>query len=116
MPGQEPTRSFQVVLETPEGERRLRCSEDEFIWYAAAAAGVRLPSLCLQGRCLTCAARLLEGRVDQSTADSYFPEDEAAGFVLLCRARPRSNLRIETHQASQMRAHRIARGLPAPYG
>jgi ferredoxin len=76
---------------------------------------VRLPSICRQGRCLTCAGRLLSGRVDESDADAYFPEDEADGFVLLCRARPLSDLHIRTHLQWEMRTSRIARGLPAPY-
>jgi ferredoxin len=105
----------QVELETPEGVRRIVCSKDEFVWDAAARQGVALPSICLQGRCLSCAGKLLEGEVDQSAADSYFREDEEAGFVLPCRARPRSDLRIRTHQALEMRAHRLAHGLPAPY-
>ena len=110
-----PRSSWDVVLELPGGVRKLRCDEDEYLWWAAAREGISLPSICLQGRCLECAARLLHGRVDLSAADSYFPEDEAAGFVLLCRARPRSSLRIRTHQADEMRARRLAHGLPAPY-
>jgi ferredoxin len=116
MAGEESGRKFQIVLQTPEGERTLQCAADDYVWYAAAAAGVSLPYMCLQGRCLTCAGKLLQGRVDQSAADTVYPEDEAEGFVLLCRASPRSDLRIRTHQAEQMRAHRLARGLPAPYG
>ena len=111
----EPARSFQVILETPGGVRTLACAEDEYLWDAAAREGVSLPSICLQGRCLECAGRLIEGTVDQSSAATVFPEDDAAGFVLLCRAQPRSNVRIRTHQADQMRAHRLAHGLPAPY-
>jgi ferredoxin len=57
----------------------------------------------------------LEGEVDQSSAASVFPEDEAAGFVLRCRARPSSNVRIRTHQDEEMRAHRLALGLLAPH-
>ena len=108
-------RCWDVVLETPGGVRKLRCGEDEYLWWAAAREGISLPSICLQGRCLECAGRLLQGSVDESSADSYFPQDEAAGFVLLCRGRPRSSLRIRTHQAAEMRAHRVAQGLPAPY-
>ena len=85
------------------------------MWRAAERAGLRLPAICQQGRCLTCAARLREGEVDQSSADMYFPEDREAGFVLLCTARPRSSLVLETHQEDAMRTHRRAKGLPAPY-
>jgi ferredoxin len=115
MPEQEPAHSFQIILETPEGERHLVCGKDEYLWDAAARQGVELPSICLQGRCLTCAGKLVEGTVDQSSADSIFREDEEAGFVLLCRTQPRSNVRVRTHQALQMREHRLAHGLPAPY-
>lgn len=115
MPIQEPEQNFQVVLETPEGIRHLVCGKYEYLWDAAARQGVQLPSICLQGRCLSCAGKLLEGKVDQSSADTFFREDEEAGFVLLCRAQPRSNLDIRTHQALQMREHRLAHNLPAPY-
>jgi ferredoxin len=109
-------RSFRVVLETPEGQRTIDCEEDEFVWNAAAKAGISLPAICHQGRCLTCAARLIEGDADQSAASSYFPADRAAGFVLLCTARPLSDLRVETHQQWVMRSYRKSRGMPAPYG
>lgn len=93
----------------------IECGGDEYVWDAAARHGVRLPSICRQGRCLTCAGKLLCGKVDQSHADTYFPEDEAEGFVLLCRALPLSDLRIRTHCQLVMREHRLAHGLPAPY-
>jgi ferredoxin len=75
-----------------------------------------LPSTCRQGQCLACAARLVQGEVDQAAAASYFPEDRTAGFVLLCTAQARSDLVVITHQQWDMRRHRIAHGLPAPYG
>lgn len=95
--------------------RSLACRPDEYLWDAAARNDVSLPYICLQGRCLSCAGKLVEGEIDQSDADTFFREDEEAGFVLLCRARPLSNVRICTHQAGQMREHRLAHGLPAPY-
>jgi ferredoxin len=104
-----------VILNTPEGQTSILCAEDEFIWNAAARSGIALPAICHQGRCLTCAARLMEGEFDQTAAASYFPQDREAGFVLLCTARPRSDLALETHQESAMRVFRKAHGLPAPY-
>lgn len=111
----EGTRTRLVTLETPDGDRSFACGEDEFVWNAAARNGIVLPSICHQGRCLTCAGRLLEGNVDQSSSISYFPEDRRAGFVLLCTAQPRSDIRVRTHQQWDMREHRLALGLPAPY-
>lgn len=102
-------------METPEGLRTVECREDEYVLDAAARGGVQLPFLCRQGRCLTCAGRLLAGEVDQSDADAYYPEDRERGFVLLCKAKPRSSLRILTHQQHEMRKQRRELGLPAPY-
>lgn len=115
--------TFTVVLLLPNGETRsMEVRSDEHIWDAAFAAGIVLPALCHQGRCLTCAGRLKGngeaenyGEVDQSDSVSYYPQDREAGFVLLCTAKPRSPLRILTHQQNEMREHRIRRGLPAPY-
>src|ERR1700745_3902602 len=111
----ENSAEYLVVLGLPDGERWLHCRADEFIWNAAAHNNISLPSICHQGRCLTCAGRLLSGQVDQSSARSLFPEDAEAGFVLLCTARPLSDLRVLTHQQWTMRAHRRELGLPAPY-
>jgi ferredoxin len=90
--------------------------ETDYLLDAALAAGLELPFMCLQGWCTTCAGRLLEGRVDQSEARRLYPEDEAAGFVLLCCAYARSDLRVLTHQRDAMRSHRQALGLPTPRG
>jgi ferredoxin len=108
--------TYQVTFVTGDWELRVDVGDDQYLLDAAAGAGLELPSMCLQGWCTTCAARLLEGRVDQSEARRLYPEDEAAGFVLLCSAFPRSDLRILTHQSEAMRAHRRAHGLPAPRG
>ncbi len=108
--------TFKVTLLTPHGEFSLSVRSDQHIWDAAKDAGIILPAICHQGRCLTCAGRLVDsGAVDQSDSDQFFPEDREAGFVLLCTGKPRSDLRIRTHQQTEMRKFRRSRGLPAPY-
>ncbi|HVA63406.1 MAG TPA: 2Fe-2S iron-sulfur cluster-binding protein [Terriglobales bacterium] len=110
---------WRVELVLPEMRAVLAVGEDQFVWQAAGRAGIALPSRCRIGWCLTCAARLLapgEGEVDQSAARRYFAEDRAAGFILPCTARPRSDLIVLTHQAEAMRQHRLALGLPASLG
>jgi len=110
------TTSYGVTLLLPEGERTIQVGVDEHIWDAALKAGIKLPALCHQGRCLTCAGRLMDsGEVDQSDSISYFPQDRQAGFVLLCTGKPCSTLRILTNQQDDMRQHRRQHGLPAPY-
>lgn len=111
------TEPHQVDLILPEGETaRLEVRADESVWDAATRAGIKLPSMCLQGWCTTCAGRVLEGEFDPAEALRYYPKDKAAGYILLCTARPRSAMRIRTHQRDAMRAHRRRHGLPAPRG
>ncbi len=112
----ESLKFYRVILVTPEGELALWVREDQHIWDAAADAGIQLPAICHQGRCLTCAGKLDgPGEVDQSDSNAYFPQDRAAGYVLLCTGKPRSDLRIITHQADAMRKQRRELNLPAPY-
>ncbi len=108
--------AFHVVLELPDGPRAIFVRPDEHIWDAAAAAGILLPSICHHGRCLSCAGRVIgPGQFEQNDSDQYFPQDYAAGFILLCTAHALSALRIRTHVEDDMRRHRIACHLPAPY-
>src|SRR4051794_11470461 len=79
------TRSYSITLEGSGRALELSCGGDQYIWDAAAFSGVELPAICHQGRCLTCAGRVIAGEFDQSDADQYYPEDRAAGFILLCR-------------------------------
>jgi ferredoxin len=112
----EPAK-YPVTFVLPSGEERtIQVGRDEHIWDAAKAAGIELPAMCHQGYCLTCAAKLDNGgKVDQSDSLVYFPADREAGFVLLCTGKPRSNLRLRTHQQKEMREFRKQRKLIAPY-
>ncbi len=110
--------TFKVELIIPDrGTAHIEVGGDEYILDAAYEAGYTdIPSMCLQGFCLTCASRLLKGEVDQSEAIRYYPQDREAGFVLICTAKPRSDLRIKTHQKKEMQNHRREQGLPYPRG
>ncbi len=94
----------------------MHAGGDEYVLEAARRAGLVLPSLCEQGWDIACAAKVVEGTLDHSHARRYYRADEKAGFALLCVARPRSDVRLVTHQTAAMRAHRDRHGLPAPRG
>lgn len=112
----EPARTLRVTLEGPDGVREIEAREDEHLWDAALAQGVVLPAICHQGFCLTCAGQLLApGEFDSSDCEQYFAEDREARFILLCTSKARSNLRVRTYAADDMRRHRVAHGLPSPY-
>lgn len=80
----------------------LEVGEDETLLDAAEAAGHTLPVGCREGRCITCAARLLRGEVVHSEAATALrPEQEERGYVLLCVARARSDVVLEVGRESQ---------------
>src|SRR5581483_1771302 len=79
---------FKVTLITPEGERTITVGSEEHIWDAANAVGIKLPALCHQGRCLTCAGRLEDGARWTSLTPSVIFQ-RTASLVLSCYA-PRS--------------------------
>jgi ferredoxin len=107
---------FPVVFETPQGEAGVDVAPEEYILESGRRAGLDLPSMCEQGWCTTCAVRVLEGEIDQSDSRRFYPEDREAGFGLICTGKPRSALRLRTHQHNAMRDHRREQGLPAPQG
>jgi ferredoxin len=108
--------TYSVTFITPERQVTVPVADDQYLLEAAVEAGLDLPYMCLQGWCTTCSGRIVEGRVDQSEARRFYPQDAEAGFVLLCSAYPRSDLKIVTHQKEAVRARRCALGLPAPRG
>jgi ferredoxin len=109
-------KSYTVRLLMPEGkEAEVRVAEDEYILTRAYDQRLELPSMCLQGWCLTCAGRVEgEGEWDQSHSRRYYEKDRDNNFILLCTAQPRSDLTVRTHQRVSMRDCRIKNGLPAP--
>lgn len=66
---------------------------------AALDACLNLPHSCKGGNCGSCRARLLRGEIDYPNGPPLgLSEAEAAeGFVLMCQARARSDLCIETY-------------------
>jgi len=57
--------------------------------------GVDLKFGCRMGSCGMCSAKLLSGAVDQSTQIFLSEEQIARGFVLLCQAKPLSDVRVQ---------------------
>jgi len=90
---------FDVLIEP--GGHALRVPRDANVLGVALAAGLPLPHSCRAGRCASCKSRLLSGSVEypNGTPPGITAAEMARGEVLLCQARPRSDLRIETRRA-----------------
>jgi CDP-4-dehydro-6-deoxyglucose reductase len=89
------TEEFSVRIE-PHG-RTLRVSAGAPVLEAALAAGLNLPHSCKSGHCGSCRARLLAGelRYPGPRPLGVTAAEAADGYVLLCQARPRSDVTVE---------------------
>lgn len=95
-------KTYTVEIQHQGSTYKLEVPEDQKILRAAFAAGIDLPSSCNAGVCTTCAAQILEGEVDQTDGMGVSPELQAKGYVLLCVAHPRSNLKIVTEKEDEV--------------
>lgn len=80
----------------PHG-RTIKVAGGEPVLQAALAAGLNLPHSCKSGHCSSCRARLLAGEIHYPSGrpPGITAEEAASGQVLLCQARPRSDLVVE---------------------
>ncbi len=68
--------------------------------------GVDLPYGCKYGGCITCAAKLTAGEVDQRRQVALNNRQISNGYVLLCVARPMSDCTLEVGVESHDRLYR----------
>ena len=81
--------SYQVTLKNRNIS--LKVNSDQTIYEAALKAGVQLPIGCNYGGCITCAAKLVAGKVRQPGASALNRRQSKAGFILLCVAKPKTD-------------------------
>mgnify|MGYP001803018693 CR=1 FL=1 len=88
------TKRHTVTVANRDGVT-LSVGEDEAMLDVAEAAGMVWPAACRYGGCITCAGRLLSGKVRQPKGTALNKRQSEAGYVLLCVARPKEDCVIE---------------------
>lgn len=68
--------------------------------------GVDLPYGCQYGGCITCAAKLTQGAVNQAAQVALNNRQIADGYVILCVARPRGDITLEIGVESHDKLYR----------
>ena len=68
--------------------------------------GVDLPYGCRYGGCISCAAKLVDGEVDQKRQVALNNRQINDGYIILCVARPKSNLILEIGVESHNKLYR----------
>ena len=98
------TTNYSITLRHPSGtEQVISCPGDTYILDAAQQAGVKtLPFSCSAGKCSTCCAKVLKGKVDND-AQLFLDQDQVRrGFALLCVSYPQDDCLILTHQEESL--------------
>ena len=96
--------SYQVELRNTGVT--LTVAADQPIYKAALDAGVQLPIGCDYGGCITCAAKLISGKVSQPNATALNRRQSQAGYILLCVARPKTDCVIDAGVESHDQLYR----------
>lgn len=73
---------------------------DQNVLSAALAAGIAMPHSCREGRCASCKSRLVSGVIEYPAGrpPGITTAEVERGEVLLCQARARSDLSIESRR------------------
>ena len=68
--------------------------------------GVDLPYGCKYGGCITCAAKLISGKVDQRRQVALNNRQINDGYIILCVARPKSDCTLQIGVESHDKLYR----------
>ena len=96
---------FTITISN-QGGRSFEVSADEPLLDTLEGHGVSLPYGCRYGGCISCAARLLDGAVDQSDGVALNGRQLFDGYVLLCVARPQSDCTLDVGVESHDKLYR----------
>ena len=92
--------TFNIALQFEDGATRfIECAPTETVSDAAYRQKINIPLDCRDGACGTCRSFCESGAIDMPASsyieDALTPEDAAAGFILACQCRPRSDLVLQ---------------------
>lgn len=87
-----------VLISIANSSRSFAAAADQALLEAAADAALKLPGRCASGNCGACKARLVRGEIHYPNGPplGLSAADIAAGLILLCQARARTDLVLET--------------------
>ena len=85
----------QFEVQFTLAERTAKITADQIVLDAADDAGVSIDRSCLAGTCGACIVKLSSGEVSMAVEDALEPDEKAAGYILACQAKPKSNISVD---------------------
>lgn len=76
--------------------------EDQYILQTAEQQDAKLPFLCRNGACTSCAVKVMSGELAQPEAMGLSPKLKDKDYALLCVSYPRSDLEVETQAEDEV--------------
>ncbi|MDA9753548.1 2Fe-2S iron-sulfur cluster-binding protein [Candidatus Pelagibacter sp.] len=70
------------------------------------AQGLDLPYGCEYGGCITCAAKLIKGEIDQRSQVALNNRQISNGYIIMCVAKPKTDCEIEIGVESHDKLYR----------
>lgn len=83
-------------------EHTVEVREDQYILQTAEQQDAKLPFLCRNGACTSCAVKIISGKLAQPEAMGLSPKLKDRGYALLCVSYPRSDLEVETQDEDEV--------------
>ena len=98
-------KTFQVKISN-RGNVSYQVEHKRPLLESLGEQGVDLPYGCRYGGCISCAAKLIDGEVDQKRQVALNNRQINDGYIILCVARPKSNLILEIGVESHDKLYR----------
>ena len=98
-------KTFQVIISN-RGNVSYQVEHKRPLLDSLREQGVDLPYGCRYGGCISCAAKLIDGEVDQKRQVALNNRQINDGYIILCVARPKSNLVLEIGVESHDKLYR----------
>ncbi len=88
------------IITIKPSNHRFTAEAGETILDAGLRHGYTMPYSCRDGVCGACKGKILQGEVDYGDYQSFALSDaeKAAGQALFCKARPKTDLVLESHE------------------
>ncbi|MDJ0571436.1 MAG: 2Fe-2S iron-sulfur cluster-binding protein [Pleurocapsa sp. MO_192.B19] len=96
------THVVKIRDRTTGKEHIVEVREDQYILQTAEQQDAKLPFLCRNGACTSCAVKIISGELHQPEAMGLSPKLKEQGYALLCVSYPRSDLEVETQEEDEV--------------